>query len=115
MPVDLEKLDVDFFVCSAHKMYGPTGVGILYLSPKWLVELAQSRPGGGTIKTVSFEKTVYAEGALRFEPGTPNVAGVIAFAEAIRFMDHIGMENIYKHEHTLVQHAQQQLKTIPEV
>lgn len=115
MPINLSELDVDFFVCSAHKMYGPTGIGILYLSEKWLTELPVSNPGGGTIKTVSFDKTVYAEGALRFEPGTPNISGAIGFSEAIKFMDEIGMQVIYDHEHELVQHAQKLLKEIPEV
>ena len=115
MAVDLQKTDVDFYVCSAHKIYGPTGVGILYLSEKWLKELPLARAGGGTIKTVSFEKTVYVEGALRFEPGTPNISGVIAFAEAIKFMDEIGTQTIFDHEQELVQHAQKLLKEIPEV
>lgn len=115
MPINLSELDVDFFVCSAHKMYGPTGIGILYLSEKWLTELPVSNPGGGTIKTVSFDKTVYAEGALRFEPGTPNISGAIGFSEAIKFMDEIGMQVIYDHERELVQHAQKLLKEIPEV
>lgn len=115
MAVDLKKLDVDFFACSAHKMYGPTGIGMLYLSEKWLKELKLARTGGGTIKTVSFKKTEYAEGALRFEPGTPNISGAVAFAEAIRFMDEIGMQNIYDHEHDLVQYAHSRLKEIPKV
>jgi cysteine desulfurase/selenocysteine lyase len=115
MPVNLKKLNVDFFVCSAHKIYGPTGVGLLYLSEKWLTDLPVSKPGGGTIKTVSFDKTDYAEGALRFEPGTPDISGVIGFAEAIRFVDEIGMDAIFAHEHELVQYAQSQLNSIPEV
>src|SRR5207249_681839 len=73
MRVDLREMDPDFFACSAHKMYGPTGIGILYLSEKWLKELPQSRSGGGTIKSVSFEKAEFAEGALRLEPGTPDI------------------------------------------
>lgn len=115
MAVDLKKLNVDFYVCSAHKVYGPTGVGLLYLSERWLKDLPLARSGGGTIKTVSFEKTEYVEGALRFEPGTPNIAGVIAFAEAIRFVDEIGMQNIFDHEQELVQYTQKLLKQIPEV
>lgn len=115
MAVDLQKLNIDFYVCGAHKMYGPTGTGILYLSEKWLSELPLARSGGGTIKTVSFEKTEYVEGALRFEPGTPNIADVIAFAEAIKFVDEIGMQTIFEHEHELVQYAQTLLKEIPEV
>ncbi len=115
MPIDLGSMDPDFFVCSAHKMYGPTGTGMLYLSPRWLKELSQARTGGGTIKTVSFEKTEYEQGALRFEPGTPNISGVIAFAEAIRFCDSVGMKTIFEYEHELVQHAQERLKAIPQV
>lgn len=115
MEVDVDALGVDFFVCSAHKIYGPTGVGLLCLSEKWLKSLPVSKPGGGTIKTVSFEKTEYAEGALRFEPGTPDIAGVIAFAEAIRFADSIGMKTIFAWEQELVQHAQERLIEIAEV
>lgn len=115
MPVNLSKLAVDFFVCSAHKIYGPTGTGILYMSEKWLKELPTTKPGGGTIKTVSFEKTEYAEGALRFEPGTPNIEGVIGFAAAINYLNQFGMEAIHKYESELVNYAQYQLSGIPEV
>ncbi len=113
--VDLQKLDVDFFVCSAHKIYGPTGIGLLYMSEKWLNELPTTKPGGGTIKTVSFKKTEYAEGALRFEPGTPHISGAVGFAEAIRFVDEVGMDTVFNYEHELVQHAQTLLKQISEV
>ncbi len=115
MAVDLQALNPDFFVCSAHKMYGPTGIGVLYLSEKWIQDLPITKTGGGTIKTVSFEKTEYADGALRFEPGTPHIAGAIGFAEAIRFMNELGMESIYNHEHELVQYAQELLLQISEV
>lgn len=115
MEIDLKVLDPDFFVCSAHKMYGPTGVGLLYLSEKWLNALPMSKTGGGTIKTVSFEKTEYAEGALRFEPGTPHIAGAIGFSEAVSFMREIGMEALHQHENELVQYAQTLLREIPEI
>lgn len=115
MPINLKALDVDFYVGSAHKMYGPTGIGFLYLAEKWLKELPLSRTGGGTIKTVSFDKTEYAEGALRLEPGTPNIVGAIGFAKAIQFMDEIGMQTIFDHEHELVQYAQKLMKEIPEL
>lgn len=115
MPVNLSVLNPDFFVCSAHKMYGPTGCGILYLSERWLHELPIAKTGGGTIKTVSFEKTEYVEGALRFEPGTPNIADAIAFAEALKYMDAIGMQEIFMHESELVQYAQNLMKEIPEI
>ena len=115
MQIDLQALGADFYVCSAHKMYGPTGVGVLYMNNYWLNNLPISKTGGGTIKTVSFEKTEYAEGALRFEPGTPNIAGVIGFAAAIDFMNEIGLSNIYNHELELVKYSQQKLKEIDEV
>ena len=107
--------NVDFFVCSAHKIYGPTGIGLLYLSEKWLKELPVSKPGGGTIKTVTFEKTEYAEGALRFEPGTPHIAGAIGFAAAIDFINEVGINTIFDHEHELVQYAQLKMIEIPEI
>ncbi|MCC6371696.1 MAG: cysteine desulfurase [Bacteroidia bacterium] len=115
MRIDLNQIEPDFFVCSAHKMYGPTGAGILYLSEKWLGTLPLASTGGGTIKTVTFEKTEYAEGALRFEPGTPHIAGAIGFATAIKFMDEVGMNHLYEHESYLVNHAQKALKQIREV
>ncbi len=115
MGIDLKALDPDFFVCSAHKMYGPTGIGLLYLSEKWLKELPVSKPGGGTIKTVSFDKTDYAEGALRFEPGTPHIAGAIGFSEAISFMRDIGVDALHQHENELVQYAQTLLRELPEI
>lgn len=115
MQVDLKKLQPDFFVCSAHKMYGPTGIGVLILSERWLHELPLSKTGGGTIKTVSFDNTVYAEGALRLEPGTPHIAGAIGFAEAIRFMKEVGMEHIFHHEESLTSLMHQVLKELPEV
>lgn len=115
MPIDLHKLDVDFFVCSAHKMYGPTGIGLLYLSEKWLKELPVSKPGGGTIKTVTFEKTEYADGSLRFEPGTPHISGAIGFATAIDFINEVGISTIFDHEHELVQYAQLKMSEIPEI
>lgn len=115
MKVDLKTLDPDFFACSAHKMYGPTGTGILYMSKKWLNELPVSSPGGGTIKTVTFSKTTYAEGALRFEAGTPNIEGVVGFEAAIKYMQQIGIENIALHEHELTQYAQKKLYELEEV
>jgi len=115
MPVDLKKLDVDFFVCSAHKLYGPTGVGLLYLSQKWLDKLPVSKTGGGIIKSVSFENTEYADGALRFEPGTPNISGVIGFSNAIKFINNIGITTIFEFEKKLVQYAQKKLREMPEI
>lgn len=115
MRIDLNAIKPDFFVCSAHKMYGPTGSGILYLSEEWLAKLPITSTGGGTIKTVTFEKTEYAEGALRFEPGTPDISGAIGFASAIKFMDSVGMNHLFEHESSLVNHAQKALKDLPEI
>lgn len=115
MKVDLKELDPDFFACSAHKMYGPTGTGILYMSKKWQNELPVSSPGGGTIKTVTFNETVFAEGALRFEAGTPNIEGVIGFDAAVKYMTEIGMNSIAAHEHELTQYAQTKLSELEEV
>lgn len=113
MAIDLNRLDPDFFVCSAHKMYGPTGTGILYLNPQWLSNLPLGKTGGGTIKTVSFEKTTYTEGALRFEAGTPNIADVIAFAEALKTMRDWNMASVFAHENHLANHAEKLLSNMP--
>ena len=115
MKVDLKELDPDFFACSAHKMYGPTGTGMLYMSKKWLKELPVSCPGGGTIKTVTFHETVFAEGALRFEAGTPNIEGVIGFDAAVKYMTEIGMQSIAEHERELTRYAQMKLSELEEI
>lgn len=115
MKIDLGAMGVDFFACSAHKLYGPTGIGMLYLSEKWLKELPLVFTGGGTIRTVSFEETEYAEGALRLEPGTPHIAGAIGFAEALNFVNNIGLQQMFMHESALVALAHKRLKELPEV
>ena len=115
MKVDLKELDPDFFACSAHKMYGPTGTGMLYMSKKWLKELPVSSPGGGTIKTVTFHETVFAEGALRFEAGTPNIEGVIGFDAAVKYMTEVGVKSISEHEHELTRYAQMKLSELEEI
>lgn len=115
MQIDLQKLEIDFFTCSAHKMYGPTGVGILYMNEYWLKNLPVSKTGGGIIKSVTFNETIYADGALRFEPGTPNISGVIGFGEAIKFIQDVGVHNIYNYELELVNYAQNKLNEINEI
>jgi cysteine desulfurase/selenocysteine lyase len=115
MKVNVQELGADFFVFSGHKVYAPTGVGILWMNKKWIPNLKLAKAGGGTIKTVTFEKTEYAEGTLRFEPGTPNIEGVIGLAAAINYVNAIGMESISKHEHLLLEHATKQLNAIPEI
>ncbi len=115
MRVDVKELDCDYYVFSGHKIYGPTGTGVLYTNAKSMAKMQLSRTGGGTIKTVSFDKTEYVEGPLRFEPGTPNIEGVVALAEAIHFVSEIGINQLSKYEHTLLSHAQQKLNELPEI
>lgn len=110
--VDVQRLSVDFYCFSAHKMYGPTGVGVLYGKESLLDELPPYQGGGEMIKEVSFEKTTYADLPHKFEAGTPNIAGVIAFKAALDFITNLGIENIAKHEDQLVQYATEQLSTI---
>ena len=115
MKINVQQLGADFFVFSGHKVYAPTGVGVLWMNKKWFSSLQLSKAGGGTIKTVSFEKTEYAEGTLRFEPGTPNIEGVLGLASAIQYLNAIGMENVANHEHDLLIHATEKLNELPEV
>jgi cysteine desulfurase/selenocysteine lyase len=110
--VDVMELDVDFYCFSAHKMYGPTGVGVLYGKEGLLDELPPYQGGGEMIKEVSFKKITYADLPHKFEAGTPNISGVIAFKAAIDFITDLGISTIAKHENTLVQYATEQLLTI---
>jgi cysteine desulfurase/selenocysteine lyase len=100
--VDVQDLDVDFYVFSGHKMYGPTGVGILYGKEKWLEALPPYQGGGDMIKTVSFQKTEYNELPFKFEAGTPNIEATICLMEAVRFIEEIGLDAIAKHEEALL-------------
>lgn len=115
MSVDVKDLNCDFFVFSGHKMYAPTGSGVLFVKENLINALKQSRTGGGTIKTVSFEKTEYVDGPLRFEAGTPNIEAVVGLARACEFMNSVGAKNISDHEHSLLEYAQKELRTISEV
>ena len=110
--VDVQVLDADFYCFSGHKLFGPTGVGILYGKEKWLNELPPYKVGGGTIKTVTFEKTVYADLPLKFEAGTPHIAGGIGLAAAIDYVNSIGLENIQEYEKELLHYAAEKLSTI---
>jgi cysteine desulfurase/selenocysteine lyase len=110
--VDVQVLDADFYCFSGHKLFGPTGVGILYGKEKWLNELPPYKVGGGTIKTVTFEKTVYADLPLKFEAGTPHIAGGIGLAAAIDYVNSIGLENIQEYEKELLHYATEKLSTI---
>ena len=109
---DVQALDVDFYVVSAHKMCGPTGVGILYGKEEWLNKLPPYQGGGEMIAEVSFEKTTYADLPHKFEAGTPNICGGIAFGAAIDYMNAIGFKEIDAYEHGLLEYATKQLLEI---
>jgi cysteine desulfurase/selenocysteine lyase len=112
IPLNMQDLDADFYCFSAHKMYGPTGVGVLYGKEKSLNELPPYQGGGEMIEEVSFEKTTYADLPHKFEAGTPNIAGVIAFKNAIEFITDLGMENIAKHIKDLLKYATSEILKI---
>jgi cysteine desulfurase/selenocysteine lyase len=109
---DLQELDVDFYVVSAHKMCGPTGVGMLYGKEEWLKKLPPYQGGGEMIATVTFEKTTYADLPHKFEAGTPDICGGIAFGAALDYMNSIGFENIAAYEHELLEYATEKLQEI---
>jgi cysteine desulfurase/selenocysteine lyase len=109
---DVQALDVDFYVVSAHKMCGPTGVGVLYGKEEWLNKLPPYQGGGEMIATVSFEKTTYADLPHKFEAGTPNICGGIAFGAAIDYMNSIGFEAIARYEDELLDYATLKLQEI---
>ncbi len=109
---DLQALNVDFYVTSAHKMCGPTGVGMLYGKEEWLTKLPPYQGGGEMIAEVTFEKTTYADLPHKFEAGTPNICGGIAFGVAIDYLNSIGFEAISKHEHALLKYATEELLKI---
>ena len=105
-------LDADFFVFSAHKIYGPTGMGVLYGKEKYLDAMVPYQGGGEMIERVSFQHTSYNHLPFKFEAGTPDFIGSTALAEAIRYVQKIGMDNIALYEHSLLKYATEQLKTI---
>lgn len=109
---DVQVLDVDFYVASAHKMCGPTGVGILYGKEEWLNKLPPYQGGGEMIAEVTFEKTTYADLPHKFEAGTPNICGGIAFGAAIDYLNSIGFDAIATYENELLDYATEQLLTI---
>ncbi len=110
--VDVQQLDCDFLVFSAHKMYGPTGLGVLYGKEKWLNLLPPAQGGGEMIEHVSFEKTTYNTLPYKFEAGTPNYIGSYAFSAALTYMEQIGMDVIATHERELATYAEAQLQQI---
>ena len=109
---NVEELDVDFYVASAHKLCGPTGVGILYGKEEWLQKLPPYQGGGEMIATVSFEKTTYADLPHKFEAGTPNICGGIAFGAALDYMNGVGFTEIANYENELLDYATKELLAI---
>lgn len=109
MPIDVQALDADFFVLSAHKMYGPAGIGVLYGKESLLDAMPPYQGGGEMIGHVSFEKTTFNELPFKFEAGTPDYIGSTAFARALDYIDRIGIENIAAHENDLLHYATQRL------
>ena len=109
---DMQKLDVDFYTASAHKVCGPTGVGMLYGKEEWLNKLPPYQGGGEMIAEVTFEKTTYADLPHKFEAGTPNISGGIAFGAAIDYMNAIGFDAIALYEHELLEYATEKLLEI---
>ena len=113
--IDVQKLDCDFLAFSGHKMYGPTGIGVLYGKYEVLDSMPPWHGGGEMIKNVTFEKTTYADVPARFEAGTPAIAEVIGLGKAIEWLNNVGLDNIRKHEEQITQYALQQLAEIPQV
>ncbi len=112
LPTDVQELDCDFFVFSAHKMYGPMGIGVLYGKEKWLSQMPPYQGGGEMISHVSFEETTYNEAPFKFEAGTPNVAGALALQEAIHFIQQCEIGAIHDHEAELTRYAYDLLSNI---
>lgn len=111
--IDVQDLDCDFFVFSGHKMYGPTGIGVLYGKESWLEKLPPYQGGGEMIEHVSFEKTTFERPPLKFEAGTPDYVATHGLTKAIEYMEHLGLDNIERHEHELTRYALSQLRDIP--
>ncbi|MDL2251534.1 cysteine desulfurase [Odoribacter sp. OttesenSCG-928-J03] len=115
IPMDVQELDCDFMAFSAHKIYGPTGIGILYGKEELLEKMPPWQGGGEMIKEVRFEKTTYNELPFKFEAGTPDFIGIIGFGEAIKYIQNIGIESIGSYEHELLDYATKSLEAIPEL
>jgi len=112
LDIDVQKMNSDFFACSSHKLFGPTGVGVLYGKKEILEAMPPFQGGGEMIKDCTFPKTTYADLPYKFEAGTPNIADVVAFKPALDFIPSIGKENIRKHEDDLLSYATEKLLQI---
>ena len=110
--VNMQELDADFYVFSGHKIYGPTGIGVLYGKEKWLDKIPPYQGGGEMIKKVTFEKTTFNDLPFKFEAGTPDYIGSTALAEALNYIQHIGMDAVEAHEQELLQYATNKLKEV---
>ncbi|MBX3708447.1 MAG: cysteine desulfurase [Gammaproteobacteria bacterium] len=115
MSVDVQEIDCDFYVFSAHKLYGPTGLGVLYAKKAHLDAMPPYQGGGGMIETVTFSKVTFAKTPQKFEAGTPHIAGVIGLEAAIHYLQSIGMQAVFAHEQTLLDYAKLKLLSIPEL
>lgn len=113
LKVDVQELDADFLVFSGHKVYGPTGVGVLYGKRKWLEQMPPYQGGGEMIQNVSFEETTFNELPYKFEAGTPDFISTVAFATALDYVEGIGMDNIARYELQLLEYATDQFRQIP--
>jgi len=113
LPIDVQDLDCDFYCISSHKMFGPTGTGIVYGKKELLEKMPPYMGGGEMIKDVTFAKTTFNDLPYKFEAGTPNIADVVALKEAVTFIDELGKENIAIHEDSLLKHLQERLKELP--
>jgi cysteine desulfurase/selenocysteine lyase len=115
LTIDVQELDADFYVFSGHKIYGPTGIGILYGKEKWLEKIPPYQGGGEMIKKVTFKKTTFNDLPFKFEAGTPDYVGSTALAEALTYVQKIGLETIRTHEHELVMYAMDKLRAIDDL
>ena len=115
IPIDIQKIGADFYCFSGHKLYGPTGIGILYGKKQLLNEMPPYQGGGDMIKSVTFDETVYNDVPHKFEAGTPNISGAIGLSAAIDYIREIGIEKISKHESELLEYASEELKKIDNV
>ncbi|MGC8802964.1 MAG: SufS family cysteine desulfurase [Bacteroidales bacterium] len=115
IPIDVQAMDCDFFVFSGHKIYGPTGIGILYGKEKWLNDMPPYQGGGDMVHCVTFEKTTYNDLPLKFEAGTTNFIGAIGMAEAIRYLSRIGIDSVARYENQLLTYATKKLSAFERI
>ncbi|HZG01599.1 MAG TPA: cysteine desulfurase [Chitinophagales bacterium] len=115
LKVDVQRLDCDFYAFSGHKMYGPTGIGVLYGKQEWLEKLPPYRGGGEMIKSVTFEETTFNDLPFKFEAGTPHVEGIVALGEAARFLNEVGLDRVRKYEFYVLDYATNAVNELPNV